>query len=79
MMGAAEPVVSQELLLRIAEAIRGIRYGSVQITIHDSRVVQIEKAEKVRLEQPADLTPGGCHSPHVSRSDRAPGNRTHRA
>jgi hypothetical protein len=34
---------------QIMEAVRAIRYGSVQITIHDSRVVQIERTEKVRL------------------------------
>lgn len=34
---------------KIAEAIKQIRYGSVEITIHDSRVVQIEKKEKMRL------------------------------
>jgi hypothetical protein len=51
--------VSHELLSRIAEAIQGIRFGSVQITIHDSQVVQIEKAEKIRVPE-AGLTPGGC-------------------
>jgi len=32
----------------IMKAVLEIRYGSVQITIHDSRVVQIDKTEKVR-------------------------------
>ena len=32
----------------IIKAVRDIRYGSVQITIHDSKVVQIDKTEKVR-------------------------------
>ncbi len=36
----------EELIL---EAVRAIRYGSVQITIHDSQVVQIERTEKVRV------------------------------
>lgn len=34
----------------ILEALRGIRYGSVEITIHESRVVQIERKEKIRLD-----------------------------
>jgi hypothetical protein len=33
----------------ILRAIRDIRYGSVQIVIQDSKVVQIDKLEKLRL------------------------------
>jgi hypothetical protein len=33
----------------ILEAVRAIRFGMVQITIHDSQVVQIERTEKVRV------------------------------
>ena len=32
----------------IMKAVREIRYGSIQITIHESKVVQIDKTEKVR-------------------------------
>lgn len=32
----------------IMKAVREIRYGSIQITIHASKVVQIDKTEKVR-------------------------------
>ena len=35
---------------RILRAIQGIRYGSVEIIIHDSRIVQIERREKVRFD-----------------------------
>ena len=37
--------------LEIFKAIRDIRFGSVEIVIHDSRVVQIEKKEKTRIEK----------------------------
>jgi hypothetical protein len=43
------------LLKEIVGAIEGIRYGSVEIVIHDSRVVQVERREKVRL--PKGATP----------------------
>jgi hypothetical protein len=37
------------------EIVRGhvasLRYGVVQIVVHDSRVIQIEKTERVRLEK----------------------------
>ncbi|MBI5563124.1 MAG: YezD family protein [Deltaproteobacteria bacterium] len=34
----------------IERAIKGIRFGSVQIIIQDARVVQIDKTEKIRLD-----------------------------
>jgi len=34
----------------LLEAISGIRYGSVEIVIHDRKIVQIERKEKVRLD-----------------------------
>ena len=39
----------RELILRILEAVRSVRFGQVQIIIHDSQVVQIDTTEKVRL------------------------------
>lgn len=38
-----------EILLKIASALKNVSYGCIQITIHDSRVVQIDKTEKFRL------------------------------
>lgn len=34
---------------QILRAVTRIRYGSVEVTIHDSRIVQIEQKEKVRV------------------------------
>ena len=34
----------------ILDAVHGIRFGSVEIVIHDSKVVQIERKEKMRFE-----------------------------
>jgi hypothetical protein len=39
-----------EVDAEIIRTVRNIRYGSVEITIHDSRVVQIERKEKRRFE-----------------------------
>ena len=44
---------SDEVLNRIASAIRGVRYGAVEIVIQDSRVVQIERKEKFRFDKPS--------------------------
>jgi len=40
----------------ILEAVRAIRYGSVEIVIHNNEVVQIERKEKVRIEAPPRRT-----------------------
>jgi len=41
----------RHLTQNILRAIQEIRYGSVEITIHDSKVVQIERREKIRIER----------------------------
>ena len=38
----------------LEQALRTIRYGSVELVIHEGRVVQLERREKVRLD--TDLT-----------------------
>jgi hypothetical protein len=39
----------------VREKVEGLRFGVVQIVVHDSRVTQIERTEKTRL----DARPGG--------------------
>ncbi len=39
----------------LLQAVRGVRYGSVEVRIHDGRVVQIERREKLRLEGAGSL------------------------
>ena len=51
--------LTEEALRQIASAVCSIRYGAVHILIHDSQIVQIEKAEKIRLDTRTHLTPGG--------------------
>lgn len=45
------PALLQELEL----ALRSIRFGEIQLVVHNGRVVQLEKREKVRLQ--TDVTP----------------------
>jgi len=40
-----------EILQKILQAIKNVRYGSVEVTIHESRVVQIERKEKIRFDK----------------------------
>ena len=35
----------------VVQHVSSLRYGVVEIVVHDSRVIQIEKTERVRLEK----------------------------
>lgn len=43
--------MNDSLLKEIKSAIETIKYGSVEIVIHDSKVVQIERKEKLRFKE----------------------------
>jgi len=47
----SEPDSGDEILRRIANAISGVRFGSVEVVIQDSRIVQIERKEKFRFDK----------------------------
>ena len=51
---------SEEAAHRILTALRGLRFGSVEITVHEGRIVQIERREKLRLNVSC---PGGMDAP----------------
>jgi hypothetical protein len=38
----------RELLREVAFALRSIRYGSVVLTVHDGRIVEMNKTERIR-------------------------------
>lgn len=42
----------QALLREIHNALKGLRFGSVEITVHNAQIVQIERKEKFRLQNP---------------------------
>ena len=46
---------SEPLWLQIVQQqVGSLRFGLVQIVVHENRVVQIERTEKVRLEKTGD-------------------------
>lgn len=45
-----EARIQQEIL----RAVRNVRFGSVEIVIHDSNVVQVERREKIRFQKHAE-------------------------
>lgn len=45
---SGETLSSAELAL--LQALRGLSYGAVEATVHDGRIVRIERREKLRLD-----------------------------
>ncbi len=45
-----------QVIARIQDALRGLRFGEVTIVVQDGVVVQVERTERVRLRAP---TAGG--------------------
>jgi len=42
--------VPPALLAELRQALQSIRYGAIELVIHDGRVVQLERHEKVRFD-----------------------------
>lgn len=40
----------EDIAHKILLAIKDLRFGSVEVVIHDSKVVQIERKEKIRFD-----------------------------
>ncbi|WP_438445928.1 YezD family protein [Gorillibacterium sp. sgz5001074] len=50
----AKPLHVDELWLeRIAQSLEGISFGTVQIVVHEGKIVQLEKTERYRFENEA--------------------------
>lgn len=62
MMRASLP---PQILEQIEQAIASLRYGTVQITVHNAHIVQIDRIERVRFSPSTHLTAGRTqqHSP----------------
>lgn len=47
----SNPIKSQttdEIVVQLNQMLKEIRFGSIEIIIHDNRIVQIERREKIR-------------------------------
>jgi hypothetical protein len=48
----ADSAGKQDWLEIVRQQVGSLRYGVVEIVVHDSQVTQIEKTERVRLDKP---------------------------
>jgi len=39
----------------VRDHVHSLKFGTVQITVHDSRVVQVERVEKLRFDNPKQI------------------------
>jgi hypothetical protein len=53
---AREVTAEPQWLEVVRQHVASLRYGVVQIVVHDAHVIQIEKTERVRLERPRSDT-----------------------
>ena len=51
--------LTDKLVRRIADSLKGIKFGHVLITVHNHKVVQIDRTEKNRCEISFQETDGG--------------------
>jgi hypothetical protein len=52
-------VFNDAVLKELTAAVNTLKYGHIQITVHNSRIVQIDKTEKFRFDAPAYYDKGG--------------------
>jgi len=50
----ASAATDDALAVMIAQALRGMRFGSVEVVVHDGRVVQFERRERHRFDRPPE-------------------------
>jgi hypothetical protein len=54
--GQQQETALPEWMELVRRQVNSLKFGSVLITVHDSRVTQVEKVEKVRLDKPPGST-----------------------
>lgn len=55
-VNAREAIAEPRWLDLVRQHVSSLRYGVVQIVVHDAQVIQIEKTERVRLDKPSPDT-----------------------
>ena len=53
-MSSGTPDLPQDTVRQLARALRGLAYGSIQLIVHDARIVRIERLERIRLTGPPE-------------------------
>ena len=62
--------LSPAIIKELESALRTLRYGSIQLVVHDAKVVRIERIERIRLTDPSEAIVVISGEPTPSREDR---------
>ena len=52
-------IVNDAIIKEIIDALNNLKYGQIHITVHNSKIVQIDKTEKVRFDDIWLIEKGG--------------------
>lgn len=52
-------IVNDAIIKEIIEMLNSFEYGSIHITVHNSKIVQIDRTQKVRFDDVWSLEKGG--------------------
>jgi len=59
------PTITDITTRELAGALAGLEFGSVVVTVHHGRIVQIERREKVRLDKTGKSRPSSLADTEV--------------
>jgi len=77
MTGSSPPKEQSLWEAAVQAAVRSLRYGSVEVVVHDGRVVQVETRERVRFGDPRRPDERRRNQHPDQRSDRNTGSAAH--
>ena len=52
-------IVNDAIIKELGNAVHGLKYGSVNITVHNSKIVQVDVSEKKRFDDVWTVEEGG--------------------
>ena len=52
-------IINDAIIKELGDAVHNIKYGDINITVHNSRIVQIEVSEKKRFDDVWTVEEGG--------------------
>ena len=61
--------LTEALTISLTQALRGLRYGTIQLVVHDARIVRIERIERIRLTDPSEAATTTQDSPTHAREE----------
>lgn len=52
-------IINDAIIKELNDSVRGLKYGAINITVHNSKIVQVEVSEKKRFDDVWTVEEGG--------------------